>query len=253
MKKHLRTFCVAMTLVMAAFSSSAQAAEPLRIMCLGDSITAGYTDNPQWQVPFEFGYRSSLYKKLLAAGYEFKFVGSGAEPWSGIFGTPSNAPAFDLRQLEQDFHRGYGGWGTKEILAHIGAWLATDRPDMVLLMAGINDGGNLDARRNLNDIFQRIVAANPATEVIVAQITPMANYSPTLADYNAYIRETLVPAYQAQGLRVSTVDQYANLLVAGVIDPTRFSNGINHPDAATYDRMAQTWFEGIQRVHPLTP
>ena len=29
----------------------------VRIMCLGDSITAGYTDNPDWDVPFEFGYR----------------------------------------------------------------------------------------------------------------------------------------------------------------------------------------------------
>jgi hypothetical protein len=33
------------------------AAKPLRILCVGDSITAGYTDNPTWDVPFEFGYR----------------------------------------------------------------------------------------------------------------------------------------------------------------------------------------------------
>ena len=30
----------------------------LRIMPLGDSITAGYTDNSAWKHPFEYGYRA---------------------------------------------------------------------------------------------------------------------------------------------------------------------------------------------------
>ncbi|HVJ46116.1 MAG TPA: thrombospondin type 3 repeat-containing protein, partial [Luteolibacter sp.] len=37
---------------------------PLRIMPVGDSITAGYTDNPTWNEPFNFGYRSGLYTRL---------------------------------------------------------------------------------------------------------------------------------------------------------------------------------------------
>jgi lysophospholipase L1-like esterase len=226
-------------------------AAPVRIMCVGDSITAGYTDNPSWNVPFQFGYRSGLYTRLSAAGYPFQFVGASAEPWNGVFGTPTNTPSPDLRTVDQDHHRGYGGWGTAGILSNIAGWLTTDNPDVVLLMIGINDGGSVEARANLNSIVQTMVTNKPNARVIVAQITPTASFSQTLVDYNTYIRDTLVPSYQAQGKYVTTVNQYANLLTNGSIDPSLFSNGINHPNAVAYDRMAQTWFAGIQAAEYL--
>lgn len=226
--------------------SFATAAAPRRIMCVGDSITAGYTDNPNWNVPFQFGYRSGLFTRLNQAGYSFLYVGASAEPWNGTFGTPTNTPAPDLRTADQDHHRGYGGWGTSSILSNIAAWLAADDPNIVLLMIGINDGGSIAARNNLNNIVQTIVTNKPEASVIVAQITPTAGYSQTIVDYNTYIRDTLVPDYQARGKHVSTVNQYINLLTKGSIDPALFSNGINHPTAVAYDRMAQTWFAGIQ-------
>lgn len=251
MKKYVQSLRLVVALMIASVVSMAQAAEPLRILCLGDSITAGYTDNPKWDVPFEFGYRSGLYKRLTEAGYSFKFVGACQEPWNGAFGIPKNMPLLDLRKLDQDHHRGYGGWGTQGILDHVREWLAADKPDIVLLMAGINDGGSVAARKSLDEIVQAIVTANPATEVIVAQITPMANFSQTIVDFNIYIRDTLVPSYKSQGKHVSTVDQYTNMMEKDSIDTKRFSNGINHPNAEAYERMAQTWFDGIVRVRPL--
>ena len=65
-------------------------AKSLRILCVGDSITAGYTDNPIWNVPFEFGYRQGLFERLQKAGYQFQFVGDSPEPWDGRFGLPKN-------------------------------------------------------------------------------------------------------------------------------------------------------------------
>ena len=56
-------------------------AKPLRILCVGDSITAGYTDNPTWDVPFEFGYRQGLFERLQKSGCQFQFVGDSPEPW----------------------------------------------------------------------------------------------------------------------------------------------------------------------------
>ncbi|MGB2092340.1 MAG: hypothetical protein ACPIG6_11140, partial [Akkermansiaceae bacterium] len=67
-------FLVAILLASGVPAGAAQK-KPLRIMCLGDSITVGYTDNPHWKVPFKFGYRSRLYKLLKGAGYHFTFVG----------------------------------------------------------------------------------------------------------------------------------------------------------------------------------
>lgn len=46
----------------------------LRIMPLGDSITAGYTDNPTWNHHFEFGYRRGLLRRLRDAGMDFVFT-----------------------------------------------------------------------------------------------------------------------------------------------------------------------------------
>ena len=120
-------------------------------------------------------------------------------------------------------------------------------------MIGINDNGSVTARNNLSNIVRITVTTKPNADVIVAQITPMATYSQSIVDYNTYIRNTLVPTYQAQGKRVSTVNQYTNLLTGGSIDPSLFSNGINHPNAVAYDRLAQTWYAGIQVVHPAPP
>ena len=256
MKKHVQSMFLVMVLIFAGLVTLIQAAEPLRIMCLGDSITAGYTDNPKWDVPFEFGYRSGLYKRLTEAGYTFKFVGACPEPWNGAFGKPHNTPVLDLRKFDQDYHRGYGGWGTQGILDHIQEWLAADKPDIVLLMAGINDGGSVAAQKNIEQIVNAIVTKNPATAVIVAQITPMAKFSQTIVDYNVYIRDKLVPMFKSQGKYVTTVDQYANLAakeskeLKDSINTKFYSNGINHPNAEAYERMAQTWYDGIVRVRP---
>jgi lysophospholipase L1-like esterase len=223
---------------------------PLRIMCVGDSITAGYTDNPKWNVPFEFGYRGALYTRLTNAGYRVQFVGESPEPWDGRFGKPRNTPSPDLRAIGQDHHRGYGGWGTSGILGDIGKWVSADKPDVVLLMIGINDGGSPAARTNLDSIVRKIVDTNPDVYVIVAQITPTVLLSQAIVDYNTYIRDRLVPAFQTSGKHVRTVNQCTNLLTDGSIDPKLFSNGINHPNAVAYDRMAQSWCDAIMATYP---
>jgi lysophospholipase L1-like esterase len=241
---------IAFTAILSA--ASTRAATPLRIACVGDSITAGYTDNPTWNVPFEFGYRSGLYTRLTNAGYSFQFVGASVEPWTNNFGpAPHNTPSPDLRTVDQDKHRGYGGWGTADIKNNIGSWLTADNPDIVLLMVGINDNGSVAARNNLQNIVQTIVTQKPNAEVIVAQITPTLTYSQSIVDYNTYIRNTLVPTFQSQGKHVTTVNQYVNMTINGSIAPSLFSNGINHPNLVSYDRMAETWFQGVQAVCPV--
>jgi lysophospholipase L1-like esterase len=240
-------------LATALAASSAWASTPIRIECIGDSITAGYTSNNMSGTPFvfNFGYRSGLYTRLTNAGYNFQLVGSSQEPWNNAFDLPDNTPSLDLRTLNQDGHRGYGGWGTADVLSNISSFLTADNPDVVLLMIGINDNGSVAARKNLNSIVQTIVNQKPNAEVIVAQITPTLTYSQSIVDYNTYIRDILVPSFQSQGKHVTTVDQYANMLTNGSIDSALFSNGINHPNAVSYDRIAETWFEGIAAVVPV--
>lgn len=234
-----------------AAEPAATSSNPIRILCVGDSITLGATDNPVWDVPFQFGYRSSLHERLVKAGYKIQFVGDSPEPWDGRFGVPKNTPSPDLRAIGQDRHHGHGGWNTAMILQNIEPWVSKDQPDIVLLMIGINDGGQPPAATNLKAIVEKTFAASPKAHVVVAQITPRASHLQSIVDYNTHIRETLVPDFQRRGMKVSTVDQYRNFLSPdGTIDPSLFSNKINHPNSTGYDRMALTWFDALKSILP---
>jgi len=73
-------------------------AKPLRILCVGDSITAGYTDNPKWDVPFEFGYRQGLFERLQKAGYQIS-ASSGVRRGGWRSPGPSS-PAITSQEIE---------------------------------------------------------------------------------------------------------------------------------------------------------
>jgi len=228
--------------------------EPLRIMCLGDSITVGYTDNPVWKVPFKFGYRSRLYQLLKEAGYTFNFVGDSPQPWDAISGDPSHGgtykPEFDLRDLGQDYHQG----GRGSPIAALKGWVSKDDPDVVLLMIGIN-GISTQSPDRIRSLVQTIVTDKPDAHLIVAQITPYVSTQTAknkfLYNYNVYIRDTLVPEFAAKGHNVSTVDMYSLFLTdihdyESAVAPGKHSNNYNHPFNGDYDRMADRWFAAIE-------
>jgi lysophospholipase L1-like esterase len=263
--------CVSRTLqfvaiaVVLAIATDGRAATALRIMPLGDSITAGYTDPTAWTVPFTFGYRGPLYTKLTNAGYSVQFVGSSGEPWNlpfgSSFGVPTSIQGVDLRPIGQDNHRGYGGVTTSQILngghisgssynvPNVAAMLNADNPDVVLLMVGIN--GVADGMSYIDPLVNQIVTTKPNAKLIIAQITPRSSYQSDIVNYNNYIKNTVVPKYQALGKHVTTVDQYSNLLTnknnLTSIDASLFTDSA-HLRPVAYDRLAQTWLAGIQAV-----
>jgi len=229
-----------------------------RICPMGDSITSGYTDPGTWIVPFNAGYRSGLYKRLTN-NMSFEFVGTSGEPWNGQDGPVANNPSIDLRSIGYDQHEGHSGQNTRFVLSNISHWLTVDRPNVILLMIGINDlGGHLGATNepfgseiNLSNIVAMVVKESPQTHVIVAQITPYAIYTPAIIYYNDFIANVLVPHFASQGAWVTCVNQYTSLCFPNTtnIDPSLFSWGGTHPGAVGYDRMAQTWYEGILALH----
>jgi hypothetical protein len=247
-------------------------AETIRIMPLGDSITVGTTNATVVNAMtgngiFSFGYRGPLYTKLTDAGYDFQFVGASPEPWN-IKPAPNLPPTQiisgpDLRLVDQDHHRGYGGWQTSDIAGEVVNWLNADDPDIVLLHIGTNNpdlkGSEepVESETALKDLVQTIVDTKPNVTVIIAQIIPLQSYS-SVQQYNDYIKNTLVPYFQQDqtDFVVTTVDQYANFLTPeGAVDANMFaSKGLYapmiHPTTEGYARMAQTWFDGIQAVVP---
>lgn len=228
--------------------------EPLRIMPMGDSITVGYTNADWTGGAFEFGYRSGLYTLLSNAGYNFRFIGNSTEPWT--FRDPRTTdpawpPAINLETLGQDGHNGYAGEDAAYLNANISSWLANQDPDIILLKIGTN-GYQQSDRTDLQTLVNTITTNEPDCHLIIAQIMPRYTFVQEVVNYNTWIRNTLVPAQQALGRKITVVDQYAPFLTHPAdltsIDQSLFSNAINHPSNPGYDKMALVWFNAIESL-----
>lgn len=252
-KKSLTAF----TLLASVLLNPAHAADanPSRILMLGDSLTAGYTNNPEWTEPFEFGFRSGLYKRLSDAKLNFTFVGDSKEPFNNRFGDPTLngqvTPKLDLRALNQDGHRGYGNNNIGMTTRNLAYVLGEDKPNIILLLIGINDRKENSAQL-LDELIGKIYAFDRSIKLIVAQIPPMSTYNQNVDQYNQYIKNTLITKYTAQGFNIATVDMYSLFLTNPTdrksIDPTRFANGLNHPTNKLYDEMAGLWFRELKQL-----
>lgn len=270
-RPHKNTLSAGFLLLLALSACTVLQAAPLRIMPVGDSITAGYTNNSAWTVPFEFGYRRQLYNLLTGAGYDFLFVGSSAEPFNYTvtgYGDPTHggtvSPTFDLRNIDgynYNGHHGYGGRNITTTTSNIAAQMTADNPDVILLMIGIN-GISTSSPGQLDTLVTTIFTSKPTVKLIVAEITPYAQSAsvaaarnPLIVDYNTYIRDVLVPKFVGQGRSITRINQHRNFLTdpnnpsSATIDAL-YSNAINHPTNGAYDTMAQTWFEGFQAIIP---
>lgn len=199
---------------------------PVRVMPLGDSITAG--------VEVKGAYRSDLWQLMTAGGLPVDFVGSS-----------SSGP----RELPDHDHEGRPGWQIAQLDARVRGWLTRYRPDIVLLHIGTNDvlrGHVGRAPRRLDALIGRITATLPAAQVYVATIIPLANTSldRRVRHYNAAVAR-LVRARSATDRNVHLVDMYSALSRRDLT-----SDGI-HPNSAGYSAMALRWYAAL-RGTPVT-
>ncbi|WP_229074860.1 SGNH/GDSL hydrolase family protein [Actinoplanes sp. DH11] len=201
---------------------------PVRIMPLGDSITAGVG------VVGKDGYRLRLQRKLTNAGMTFDFVGSQQ---GGTAGDPD--------------HEGHGGWTIDQLTEQAGGWVNTYDPDVVLLHAGTNNitRGEKPAQvaGKLAGLIDQVRAAAPEAQIYVATIVGTAVTSEEAANVG-YNR--LIPGVVAdKGPRVHLVDQAP---IGGLSIYDR-----HHPNAYGYARMAHTWYEALRTTidpsWPVTP
>jgi lysophospholipase L1-like esterase len=210
-----------------------EARAQLRIMPLGDSITAGvgYPGNVG-------GYRVHLWGHFQEDGLDAIFVGS-----------QHNGPP----ELGSQDHEGHSGWRIDMIDANIEGWLDTYQPDIILLHIGTNDciqNYQFDTIGDrLSALIDKITDRSPDAVLVVALITPLTNptYDQRVQDYNALIPD-LVAEKVAEGRMVTLVDMYD----AGV---TLTGDGI-HPNQGGYDTMADVWYHmllALLRVEPRFP
>jgi len=218
------TFALSLTLIIVGVlvaAGVANAATPLRVMPLGDSITLGVGDGTA--TGLQDGYRCALKAKLRAAGQEIDYVGSQT---SG----PPQCPDGDIQ------HEGHSGWTTTQLLGQTATWVAAAQPDVVLLMIGTNDiklrqWDGLTAR--LGQIIDLIHDTRPGTLVVVSTLVQyQTSDQPTIDAWNAY-RDAVPVVAAAHGARVAYNDN---------VTRAELADGI-HPKGCAYDgKMAWSWY-----------
>jgi lysophospholipase L1-like esterase len=191
----------------------------IRIMPLGDSITLGGGSRTM------SGYRVDLAKRLRATGLNVDFVGSqhdGAGP-------------------DTD-HEGHSHWTIEDIAAHVDRWLATYRPDVILLNVGTNNTASTAMAARAPGAFSALIdqirADRPTAELFVTKITNTKNVErqPLVAAYNA-----AVPGIVARkGPRVHLVDQSS---IGG-----RDLRDNLHPNDVGYAKMSANFYHALKPV-----
>jgi lysophospholipase L1-like esterase len=196
---------------------------PLRILPIGDSITWG-----RWGSDGN-GYRLDLLN--LLSGNTVTYIGS---QHSGTMGSNDNS-------------EGYIGYIIYQIAGNLSlSGTLAQQPNIVLIMAGTNDiiiDIAVDtAPARLGVLIDGVITACPNATILVAEITPILDSdAQARADtYNAAI-PLLVEKRVSAGSQVLAVNMSSYLTSADLAD------GL-HPNDEGYAKMANAWYEGIQKV-----
>jgi acyl-CoA thioesterase I len=195
----------------------------VRIMPLGDALTEGY------DVPG--GYRTRLWRLLVADGFRADFVGSQR---SG----PESLPDRD--------HEGHAGWRIDQIEREAPGWISRFEPDIVLLWLGLHDLTQQHqvaaAPARLRSLIDTIVGPWPAIQVLVGTLPPAREpgLAARIIAFNAALPE-MVSARRTAGALTWLVD------INRVVRVSDLSDGV-HPSADSHQVIAGAWYEPLRAI-----
>jgi serralysin len=207
--------------------------ESVKIMPLGDSLTAGSHGT--------VGYRKKLYLDLINSGFNVDFVGS-----------QSTGSGFDAD------HEGHG-WQTasyfnSQLNGPTGYLLNANPPDVILYHIGTNSLGGSDFvsyALAANETLRIIYEYDPDITVILAKIiltTDNArnnrthNYNLLLEEYTQY--------WSDNGYSIIVVDMENTLVPA--LYPAGDLDDIVHPTTTGYEKMADVWYDALDDILPVS-
>jgi lysophospholipase L1-like esterase len=207
---------------------------PCKILPFGDSITRGAKSSD------DAGYRSALFKLIVAAKQKVTFTGS-----------LSNGPSQVSGQSFPRMHEGRPGWtidpGYNMLSSSYGGIASlvpspalNGNPNIILLMIGTNDLFARDAANmatRLEVLLDKIAQNAPNALIVLAQITPLGHSDPNLTAYNAKI-PGIVQSHAAKGQHIIGVDM-SKLPTSDLADGT-------HPTDQGYAYMANIWYAAIK-------
>jgi len=209
---------------------------PLRILCIGDSITQGGVPHRD-----EFTYRLPLQILLHGSGFTFDFIGTRSEglhadaTWPPAAGQPFDAE-----------HEGYYGWRTADVQEKIRQNLpALPPPDVALIHLGTNDQKHGDFEESVGRPLREIIALlrqhNPKVIVLLGHL----NFDSGAALEIREIVEAVATETDRPGSPVRTVHHYRGWEA----DPTKpWTDTFDwaHPNLRGQWKMAEAWLHALR-------
>lgn len=225
--------------------------EACKILPFGDSITEGVKSSDG------AGYRSQLFKLIVAAKQKVTFTGSLAD-----------GPTLVSGQTFPRMHEGHAGWTIDPGLSEFSGYggisslvpspALNGGPHIVLLHIGANelfptqDAAGMAMR--LDALVDKIAAAVPNALIVLAQITPVGSTNgghtqaqvdaanATQAQYNNKI-PSIIQAQVAKKRHVIGVDM-SKMPLSGL------TTASVHPNDQGYAYMAGIWYAAISDLLP---
>jgi lysophospholipase L1-like esterase len=208
---------VLVVMIAISVSASYAATTPIKIMPVGDSVTAGIGSTGQGS------YRTDLYKLYTNAGLSIDFVGS-----------QSNGPS----SLPDKNHEGHSGWVISQIASNVNSWLNTYNPDVMLLMIGGNDtlAGTVPTTA-LGNLIDQITNQKPNLTLFVADYY----YSlPSNANYQLIVQyDAAIPGLVQQKANAGKHVYFVKLSDANLAT-SEYADGL-HPTDSGYSKLATIW------------
>jgi len=198
------------------------AAEPVRILAIGDSITQGGKTFVTYRLPLD--------QKMRAAGLKYEFTGS----------QQSDGPNGPL------WHEGYGGKNAEFLAGLMPQKLKLAKPDIILLHCGHNHSaeekpvvGIIAAERTIIEAARK---QNPKVVVLLAQVIP----SGKLPKYSYLPELNQAEIVLARELSRSDAPVMIVDLATG-FDPQKDTILDKvHPNAQGAEKMANKWFLALK-------
>ncbi|MEP6654199.1 MAG: SGNH/GDSL hydrolase family protein [Myxococcales bacterium] len=201
---------------------------PCKILPLGDSITLGAKSSDG------AGYRSPLFKLIVAANQKVTFTGSLASGPTQVSGQPFPR-----------MHEGHSGWTISQLSPLIPSPALNAKPNIILLHIGTNDIGSRNPAAmamRLDALVEKIAQNGPDALIVVAQITTASSDNDIRDAYNAMI-PGMVQSHAAKGQHVISVD-------VNKIPTSGLSADGVHPNDQGYIYMAGVWYAAIKDLLP---
>jgi hypothetical protein len=214
-------------------------ASPCKILPFGDSITRGVKSSD------DAGYRSQLFKLIVAAKQKITFTGSLTNGPTQVSGQPfprmhEGHPGWTIDPGYNPISSSYGG-----ISSLVPSPALDGHPNIILLHIGTNDLFARDTAgmaTRLEALLDKIAQNAPDALVVLAQITPGSTPNAARDAYNAKI-PGIVLTHAAKGQHIIGVDMSRLPL-------TDLSSDGTHPNDQGYAYMAGIWYAAIKDLLP---